>query len=247
MIGRTNTGGGGGGGLNFKVVGGAAAPSNPKENTIWINTETDITGWEFSATEPTCTDGMVWITIGTASTVAFNALKKNGITVYPLTAKQYVSGAWVDKTAMIYQNGAWAELWNGVLYDYGNQYKYITGGWVGSQTVSSNTTSGGKLTVNEDNLSFTNVNGGSFGVVTANAMDLTRFSTLHTITSGSARVRVAPEFPTAESNMVIIGGNISGTNTESAIDISAVTGAYKIAIGNRAAEGTVKVYRVWLT
>ena len=39
-------------GLNFEIVGGTAEPSNPEENTIWVNTDTNITGWEFSANEP---------------------------------------------------------------------------------------------------------------------------------------------------------------------------------------------------
>ena len=42
---------GGGAPLNFKVVGGTK-PSNPKENTIWVNTDTAITGWHFGAEEP---------------------------------------------------------------------------------------------------------------------------------------------------------------------------------------------------
>ena len=54
-------------------------------------------------------EGMVWFYTGASSTVKFNALKKNNITVYPLVAKQYVSGAWVDKTAKSYQNGAWVD------------------------------------------------------------------------------------------------------------------------------------------
>lgn len=109
MLGRTNTGGGGSGGLNFKVVGGTTAPSNPKENMIWINTSTKITDWVFSATQPSAKSGRVWISTGTSSSVEFNALKKNGIQVYPLSAKQYVSGAWVDKEVEIYQNGKWDE------------------------------------------------------------------------------------------------------------------------------------------
>ena len=43
--------GGGGNLMNFKVVGGTK-PSNPKENTIWVNTNTAITGWHFGAEEP---------------------------------------------------------------------------------------------------------------------------------------------------------------------------------------------------
>lgn len=130
MIGRTNAGGGSGGGLNFKVVGGTATPASPKENTIWVNTDAEITSWVFSATEPeTPAAGMVWITTGKSSTAPFNALKKNNITVYPISAKQYVSGAWADKTAKIYQNGAWADWWDGELYDNGNQFTGVTGGW----------------------------------------------------------------------------------------------------------------------
>ena len=105
--------------LNFEVVGGTTQPSNPKENTIWVDTDAEITSWVFSATEPTePTEGMVWIFIGTSSTVEFNALKNNDIQVYPISAKQYISGAWVDKTAESYQSGAWAE-WIEHLYNSG--------------------------------------------------------------------------------------------------------------------------------
>lgn len=104
-------GGSGGIALNFSIVGGTAQPANPKENTIWVNTDTQITSWVFSATEPeNPADGMVLICTGTSSVVKFNALKKNGIMILPLSAKQYVSGAWVDKTAMIYQGGAWKDF-----------------------------------------------------------------------------------------------------------------------------------------
>ena len=222
---------------------GSGAPI--KENTIWVNTDAAITEWEFSATEPTGVAGKVWFPTGSNSQAPFNALKKNSVTVYPLTAKQYVNGAWVYKTAMIYQNGAWTELWNGVLYDYGDQYEHITGGWVGSQTIASNTTSGGKLTVNEDNLSFTNVSGGSFGVVTTNAIDLTSFTTIHAITTGTVRIQAATVFPS--SSPVVYSDGLSGTSTEHSVDISAITGSYKIAVNNRGSSGSTKLHRMWLT
>lgn len=131
MIGRTNTGGCGGGGLNFQVIGGTTAPSNPKENMIWINTSTTITDYVFSATQPSAATGRVWISTGTSSQIEFNALKKNGIQVYPISAKQYVSGAWVEKTAMSYQGGQWVEwwVWNGDLFVNGDQIEKVTGGW----------------------------------------------------------------------------------------------------------------------
>ena len=120
MLGRTNTGGGGSGGLNFQVIGGTTAPSNPKENMIWVNTSTKITSYIFSATQPTGSAGMVWISTGTSSTVEFNALKKNGIQVYPLSVKQYTGGAWVEREAKSYQNGNWTEWATGVFIKNGD-------------------------------------------------------------------------------------------------------------------------------
>ena len=65
---------------------------------------------------------------GTSSAVAFNAVKKNTVMVYPLSAKQMVGGTLVDKTAKSYQNGEWVD-WIVYLYNKGNQYVSITGGW----------------------------------------------------------------------------------------------------------------------
>lgn len=128
MVGKTNAGGGGGG-LNFRVIGGTSTPENHKENDIWVNTDTEITSWAFSATEPESpTEGMVWISTGQSSSVEFNALKKNGIQVYPIAAKQYISSALVYKEAKIYQNGEWVD-WVLYLFKDGNQYNAITGGW----------------------------------------------------------------------------------------------------------------------
>ena len=139
-IGITNVGGGGGW-LNFKVVGGTSQPINPKENTIWVNTETEISGWVFSAEEPgEPAEGMVWIYTGISSTVEFNALKKNGIQVYPVSAKQDVGGAWVTKHLKVYQKGEWHQtdivfFKNGTIKD-----GYVTVGNVNIGTDTINVT-----------------------------------------------------------------------------------------------------------
>ena len=121
-------GGGGGTSLNFDVKAypteEALIASTPKANTIGIITEERITSWTFSATEPSSpTEGMVWITVGTESEVAFNVLKKNAVQLYPVSAKQYVDGAWVDVTAMSYQDGAWAE-WRDYIIQSGKPAKW---------------------------------------------------------------------------------------------------------------------------
>ena len=102
--------GSGGASLNFKVVGGLAQPSNPKVNTIWVSTSEKITSWIFaSEASAKPAEGMVWFLTGKTSQAAFNALRKNTVMVYPLSAKQYVGGVWIDKTAKTYKNGAWAD------------------------------------------------------------------------------------------------------------------------------------------
>ena len=123
-------GGGGSGGLNFEVVGGTTQPTSPKENTIWVNTSTAITSWVFSTEQPTSpASGMVWLATSNTSASEFNALKKNDLRVYPAYIKQYVNGSWVVKDAEIYQNSSWKRLWDGTIYDAGNMYTSITGGW----------------------------------------------------------------------------------------------------------------------
>ena len=120
--------------LNFSVV---TYPSEtelkaatPEENTVGVCTTTTMSSWIFSASEPTePAVGMVWFSVGDFSSVEFNALKENTLQVYPLSAKQYVSGAWVDVTAFTYQGGEWVSWWDGYLYQIGNQFTSLTGGW----------------------------------------------------------------------------------------------------------------------
>lgn len=100
-----------GGGLNFEVIGGTTEPTNPKENTIWINTDAEITNYVFSATEPeTSIEGTVWIGVGTSSSTAFLVTKKDAIMIYPVFARQYISGEWVDVSTKIYQDSEWKSL-----------------------------------------------------------------------------------------------------------------------------------------
>ena len=168
-------GAGGGTPLNFKVVGGTSAPASQKENTIWINTDAEITSWIFSVSEPeTPLDGMVWISVGTASPTKFNALKKNNITVYPISAKQYVSGAWADKETKTCQNGAWVD-WITYYYDKGEQFTDLTGGWAAEGRRA-------QVTFNSDHMLLelkSNYNEETAAAYTSNKIDMTGTSTLY--------------------------------------------------------------------
>lgn len=129
--------GSGGSALNFRVTAGAAMPQNPGENTIFVETGDPMSRWAFAGVDPgPVEEGLVWIVTGQVSAGDFHALAGEGILlVSPLRAMQYVSGAWAEKNAWIYKLGAWVPLEEKdsetLLYDAGNQYPALTGGWTG--------------------------------------------------------------------------------------------------------------------
>lgn len=124
--------------LNFEVVGGTTQPSNPTENMIWVNTDVEITGWYFSSIEPeNMNDGEVWFDTNITSNTEFNALKKNNLMIYPSSAKQLVSSTFKIVVAKTYQDGEWVD-WTTYLYNVGNEFNNLTGGWIGIEHTSNN-------------------------------------------------------------------------------------------------------------
>lgn len=126
---------GSGAALNFKVIGYTSEESleasKPSNNAIGIITDITITGWYFGPVAPqNPVAGMVWIKTGDSSDVSFNALKRNGIVICPVTAYQYRSYNWYEVEAKTYQNGAWREWGPSVLYLYnnGDECSEVTGG-----------------------------------------------------------------------------------------------------------------------
>lgn len=126
----------GGAALNFRFKSYATEAAllldTPPENTIGVVTTTPIGKYAFSATEPTTIDGAavtngdIWVVVGSASSAPFNALKKNIITVYILSCRQYTGSAWEEKTSKIFADSAWVDLrmW---IYDNGTVYKTLDG------------------------------------------------------------------------------------------------------------------------
>jgi hypothetical protein len=127
---RGGSGGSGGGGSELVIVGGTTSPTKADHNTIWLNTPNTITSYVLSATEPTNpVEGMAWITIGASGGVKMVApVGDEWIMVYPISAKQYIDGAWVAVTAKSYQNGAWVD-WISYYYNKGDEMVGVTGGW----------------------------------------------------------------------------------------------------------------------
>ena len=249
---------GGGVPLNFAVKAytseEALLAAAPKENTIGIITTTAISSWIFSATQPAeAAEGMVWIILGTSSAVEFNALKKNALQVYPLEAKQYVGGAWVEKTYMVYKNGEWAmpetKVWllkDGV-YDTENLVGF-------TQTEQSGNDDGeyaeilkhaGYIEAIAVAVSSSGVGGTFESNVSIPSKD---FDTLC--------VELEAELGTVSSCYFRVGGcsyTISSSLTKRVVmlDISALTSDYPLLIDvNAAVTGTwqssVKFYNMWL-
>lgn len=142
MVELSGFGGSGSASLNFKIIAYESEEkllkAEPKENTIGVVTNTPIAARVFSAVQPqSLIDGAVWILTGANSPAAFNALKakKDALIVYPILAKQSVGGGvLVDLVAKSYIGGKWVDWWNGELYDSGNIYEDVTGGWTSDET-----------------------------------------------------------------------------------------------------------------
>lgn len=171
----SSSGGNNQGALNFKIESGNTFPPEAEENTIMVITNNEITEWLFSPEEPESPiEGMVWIKTGTFSAVEFNALVANGITVYPMSVKQYISNEWVDKTAKSYQNGEWVD-WITYMYKEGNQYTDLTGGWTSYGNYAN-------ISFNSDHIHLTikDYSNEQWGMAhTVNKIDVTNINTLY--------------------------------------------------------------------
>ena len=245
--------------LNFSVVGNPK-PSNPAANTIWVDTDVEITGWHFNTIEPeNPIPGMVWIYHSTTSSAKFNALKENGISLNPWAARQYIDGAWSGKPAAIWKDGEWVSDWSPYLCNRGDQCVDFTGGWdtMAWKVVSDAGTTAQTYTLErkEDHLYFTKT--GAIGAVmhTIRKIDLTNVKAIHFKGEMS---------PTTKTNWVAfhvwssLGGNAWATNSKATVqststgkqgfvlDVSSLTGSYYLGFGIYAETHYIKLEDLYL-
>ena len=240
--------------LNFKVVPGLTQPGTASKNTIWVKTER-IGAWYFSATQPeNMQEWDVWFLTGTESDVTFNALRKNGLQVYPLSAKQMVEGTLVDVVAKSNQNGEWVE-WVTYLYNSGNEFSDLTGGWSARAWRNNQNFSAGvpTLTKNASDMTIAlTVYGGTLsGVVEVGKdIDLTNTKTIRAIFSSvnASGVVISSAYPCVQ--LVVVGRSATyyfvdhvagaergflsvGTENDVVveIDVSNISGKHDIAVG----------------
>ena len=111
---------------NYKIVGDITAPSSPTHNTIWVNTDTIITGHTFRRDVPSDPyQGLLWIKMFDKNTDSFSISRTHTVMVYPIYAKLYDNGAWKSVTAKRYDTDNYVEWWDGELFTADD----MTGGW----------------------------------------------------------------------------------------------------------------------
>lgn len=175
-------------------------------------------------------EGTVWISTGTSSTVPFNALKKNNITVYPMSAKQYVNGAWVNKTAKTYQGGKWVD-W--IVYVVPNTDL----NWVSlSATVNKTPESTSITHTGKSNFNGTNANSYAYVDVDFTGYDTLYAKCTHSCNNTSNSNDLWTLQLTSTSGDVVIyimsrevpkSSNSANEVFENFVDVSALTGKYR--------------------
>lgn len=255
MIINMTCGGGGADGLNVKIVASETQPSNPQENTIWINTSPPIHGWYFSATAPSSPEnGAVWIQTASDSAVAFNAAKNGVLMVYPVVCKQYssVSGVWTEVTAKSFISNGWRE-WIIYLYSPGNTHDELTGGWEGvahrryanipgegwdvySKSPSVNTQGAEYMEIVLESQQYDNYSGSARTVKKIDLTDFDQISFTLTAAGGSPRGYVT-QSPTGYDNVTEVDLGVGTT----VLDVSGLSGEYYVGINLLAASATMTV------
>lgn len=251
MYGLTNGGRGMlGDRLLLRVIGGLSAPANPKENDIWVKTSLAIPGswgvyfsmqvedfWHGVA------NGGIYIpfeasVFGKSTTTGAQILQsaKAGnlaeFCVNFLGCQQRENDAWVQREAYIYHSATgWnqfstlAPVWNGALFDSGNQYTDVTGGWI--QYPNYTTPSGNKL-----NASGTNITAAFY---TTNKIDVTKYSKLcftgHIVVwtgDGQTCGFGLMDHPFTWDTISYVAGLRGQEFTNGVVDISGVSGSYYV-------------------
>jgi hypothetical protein len=243
MLGRTNSGGGTGNAAELTIYGGTTRPAKATQNTIWIDTDVEITSYVLSSKEPeTPAEGMAWIKIGNSKgSIQANApVGDNWITVYPITAKQYISGEWVNKTAKSYQNAQWVDWLVRIVPN-------------NSFTWSVFTPSRGNVVINEDGtVAVTGTSTNYHGIgYTNEAFDLTGFNKMkitYTATNGYTASKIGVAKVKSDDSYTAFAASIAlkktTTPVSEVLDISSIN--EPVYFGAAEFKGTVTVIDITL-
>lgn len=246
-----------GAGLNFGIVTYATEEAllaaTPTENTIGVVTDTAVTNYIFSMTEPeTPSEGLLWIKTSNMPVATVNVLMDNAIVLGLVSCSQYVSGAWIKLEAHIYQSG-WTEL-KRYLFNRGVIYTDFTGGING--------------TVQDDALYVTGNIATSYNktYTTKQTIDLTDVNTIHgrvysPTTNTDVYMRITVTTSAATGGRVVLANLITYAGgkppydspyKEYVMDVSELTGKYYLGYqwgvvsGSSTVNVTGYVYEWWV-
>lgn len=251
--------------LTFRVIGGTSQPSSPRTNDIWVNTSADIANAIFTPVKPdSTTEGRVWFELGLKSSSPLSALKGDVLVVlYPIDCQQYVSGAWVRKTAKRYTGSAWVDYVRyDTIYNAGDENKPITGGFVSKAwgTESGQLTEAPTITRGSGSISFAGATPGRWGAVyTASKVDVTNFNALYA-TGVFAGPTSANEDFMAMRLWSSVSGSYVGSNTVAykasnpvstqqtlMLDLSNISGSYYLGFNLYTGDGwSITLTKMWM-
>ena len=160
---------------NYTIVSNTIQPSNPRTNTIWVNTEEQMTDYIIDSAQPSNpTQGLVWIKTDAGAVCTFNAVRGKEIEISPVGVFQYIDNSFVEKAAQIYQN-----VWFDISYDI---HWLIKNGKVVDSTKYLILNSGSSITIQEeqgegDNKYYLLTVPAASGTYTTGQFDLSSFST----------------------------------------------------------------------
>lgn len=225
--------------------------SQTAKKTVYIVTEYDAAITFFSAainvSYPagsilTCTDGSTTLTAGDTAGGWYFTIPNAGNWTVTATSGSNSASQTVSITADGQAEQVVLSYWDGALYDSGDEYGDITGGWTtegytyygGNLTAGINT--GGKITLN-----------GEGAVLGTNVMiDLSAYSTLKvdvTYAGNGGQVHIASSKDVRDGTAAL-AYCIFSSNTEQTVDISNInTSAYIVLLAHH---GGCAVTKVWL-
>ncbi|QHI72906.1 hypothetical protein [Aminipila terrae] len=137
--------------------------------------------------------------------------------------------------------------WNGILYNAGNEYSYITGGWIKFYPVPEG--SSGNVSNNGTQLVCTANTVSDVGMITNNKIDLSKYNYLYAQVDyylGGERAWILAQNSNVSGNGFNFTASISFTGAgKIALPISSISTSHYIYIG-AAKNGAIKVSKIWL-
>lgn len=190
-------------------------------------------------------NGTVWIKTG-ASDVSFFADRKQTLRIDPAEVYQYIDGAWMNKNAYAFQDGAWVQFWQEQLRLY----------WEGYENPICGGMSTAYGTKEADHISFRITSEGS-GIEgranTAEPVVLDPYKTLYAeVNGGDWRARtmylgIRETVTGSFAASVQPASDWSGTEKVTLrLDVTDITGSYYCLVKNASSGVGNELHRMWL-